>query len=477
MRRLFLVLAAVAATGLALTTMLLRPAWVDEASYVDPGANLALGNGFVSSAWVGSPPHAVWGASNPGVPLLCAAWFNLLGFGLFQGRVLFFLVQVAGAILLVRWVARRYAIGEIGWLIAYLCCLFLPSLTGLSIYSVRPDAFALLLCAWFLSYSFPAASRPAAPLISPLLLGVATIAIGLHFSGYFALAAAAVFLARRDRVSFLAGVSLAAGLAIGLALLRLGYGSVGAWGAFVQARAAHYGRALPWVPPGLGKFWVSADLVIVAAACLALLVWEIVRARNWRSPLGRACTAGLAIFVLVPLAISTVGIYYSAYAWMVGVPLLLTVLPACMDRPWRDGKWVIVLVCVIVATCATWRARKIRSGWFGHAQRAEVATTLAELAAPGDAVAGSFDLFYELRGSGREVFFRVAADEGRSFGFAQSVYLPADDRARIRWIAAADYAAAGMQRGLGGEWEVVRRFACPPNATYGHDCVLLRRKP
>ena len=62
--------------GLSLVAVLFNPAWTDEVFYVEPGASLAFGEGFLSNGISHLGYGATWGLSNPGAPLLLAGWFK-----------------------------------------------------------------------------------------------------------------------------------------------------------------------------------------------------------------------------------------------------------------------------------------------------------------------------------------------------------------------------------------------------------------
>ena len=297
----------VSALLLASAQAFLVPAWCDEIAYVDPGAQLALTGRMVSTAWLTNSPEALWGSSNPGMPLVFAGWFKLIGFGQAQARLLFCLLHFAGVLFLFRWIRDR--LDPTPWALVFglVASLLLPSLAN-AIFQARLECLAFLFCAWFLHYAFDEAPGVFRVWFAPPMLGLAIVFFGLHFAGFFALAAIAVFAASPGRRTFSQGAGLALGLVAGLAMLWYAYVRIGVWEVFVAARACHYGRVLDWVPLGWRRYSVTSDMPWLAVLTgIGLL--SVARASAWRPT--RAWSSWLlasSAFWLIPLLISFVGI-------------------------------------------------------------------------------------------------------------------------------------------------------------------------
>ena len=122
---------------LASAQAFLVPSWCDEIAYVDPGAQLALTERMVSTAWLTNSPEALWGSSNPGMPLVFAGWFKLIGFGQAQARLLFCLLHFAGVLFLFRWIRDR--LDPTPWALVFglVASLLLPSLANAILIGLR----------------------------------------------------------------------------------------------------------------------------------------------------------------------------------------------------------------------------------------------------------------------------------------------------------------------------------------------------
>jgi hypothetical protein len=151
----FLVLGLVAVIFVInLATLEIYPmVWVDETGYVDPGINLALGNGLTSSA----APNVVWGkfwfAFPPLYPLLLAPWVTWLGISLITVRLLGVAFISGGAIALWHYTIRS---GLFPSMLGRITVVLLPLLgygVSFAYRSARPDALCALLAALALDAS------------------------------------------------------------------------------------------------------------------------------------------------------------------------------------------------------------------------------------------------------------------------------------------------------------------------------------
>ena len=136
----------VSALMLASAQAFLLPSWCDEIAYVDPGAQLVLTGRMVSTAWLTNSPDSLWGSSNPGMPLIFAAWFKLVGFGQAQARLLFCLLHFAGVFFLFRWIRARLNPRPWALVLGLAASLLLPSLAN-AIFRARLECLAFLFCA------------------------------------------------------------------------------------------------------------------------------------------------------------------------------------------------------------------------------------------------------------------------------------------------------------------------------------------
>jgi hypothetical protein len=143
---------------------------------------------------------------------------------------------------------------------------------------------------------------------------------GLHFIAFFSLAAIGIFLYKLNQRSFLRGAGLALGIIVGLLLIRLAYGYYGIWDTFVAARSAHYGKILPWVPKGLRCFIVTPDMLNILSLVFFGLFSSIYFSIKTSQRLWVPWVFALGIFLIIPPIMNIIGIYYSAYSWMVVLP-------------------------------------------------------------------------------------------------------------------------------------------------------------
>ncbi len=440
-----------AAVLLSVFFAIINPPWCDEVAYVDPGAQLALTGRMFSTAWVTNSPESLWGSSNPGLPLLFAGWFKLIGFGQLQARLLFCSLYLAGVALFFRWLVRMLNPRPWALVLGITSSMLLPSMAN-AVFAARLEALAFLLFAWFLSYTFNDERHWTRDLIAAATLGVGIIFFGLHFAGFFSLAALLAFVFSPSRRTLFLGLSLAVGLLLGVWILWAVYTRLGIWDIFLNARASHYGRALPWVPIGWNRYYVSSDLAwLLALATLGF--FSAMADSGWRPV--RTWTAWLwaiGAFFLVPVAIDLIGIYYANYSWMVAIPMMLCFYIGSSSLVgWRRAAFIVILTVELLLT--SWRLirhipGKIREdGW--HQQ---VVAKIALKTKTGEHVAADFPLYYKLVGAGYRVFTRTRVDDGVALGFEQDTFLPVACRKRISCVVTLKSEAAPVLSSLGGLW-------------------------
>jgi len=444
----------------AVRAMLLAP-WCDEVAYVDPGAQLALTGRMVSTAWVTNSPEAIWGSSNPGMPLVFAAWFKLIGFGQTQARLLFCLLHFSGVFFLFRWIRGRFNPPPLSLVLGIVASVLLPSL-GNAVFQPRLECLAFLLCAWFLHYAFSETPGVLRVWVAPLMLGLAIVFFGLHFAGFFAIAAIAVFAASPSRRTFFQGAGLALGLVAGLALLRYAYARMGVWDVFVAARACHYGRVLDWVPQGWKRFFVIRDIYMVGVlSCIGLL--SVARSSSWapRREWGVWLWSISAIFV-VPFFVGLVGIYYANYSWMVVLPVMIFfyIGEPKLEGVWRKAFGITLLVSTL--NIAFKFTKHLPVSAKEAAIREQVVAELAAIFPKGNSVAADFPFYYQLVGAGYRVFPRVSSAQGAMLGFDQEYYLPSSVRDKINCVVSKKESAPPVLSGLGGEWGLMAEIPAVP---------------
>jgi hypothetical protein len=118
----------------------------DEPGYADPAANLYFGAGFTSTQW-GQDRHEFWSGNVPlyqGI-LFCA--YKVIGFGLFQTRIVNSLLAVAAVMLIWSGVRRAGLVTGPDWRVLMVALMLSGSSTTVTFRTVRPDTTMFLVCA------------------------------------------------------------------------------------------------------------------------------------------------------------------------------------------------------------------------------------------------------------------------------------------------------------------------------------------
>lgn len=431
----------------------------DEVYYIEPGVNLAMGRGFISGTWYHQNPLLPWGCSTPGMPIIYAAWFSLVGFGLIQSKALSLTFHLLGAWMLVRWAKGRMSLSSQSQAAFVIVLTALPVMVWTAA-SCRLEVFALVFVGWFLTITHPADKIERSSPVSAFLFGVITLLVGLHHAGYFAIAFTISFLARPCRVRFANGLFAAIGMACGMVAMFLFYRYTGSWNAFLASRGSHYnGQEMAWVPKGWRMFAMYADLVALAAFNASLLVAGAIWPQSVIPGIKRAAWLGLAIYFIIPPLINFVGVYYISYGWMVEVPLLILLLPF-VDNLMSNIASRMAVAGLSVAAAAYLAAigLLVRQNMRALQDGESVARALSGVALPDDAVASTPRLYYHLKP--KQAVFYVDP---------QSPYWPDQVRLSVRWIANTKTEATKVANAIGGEWAEV------PLTTNTSDLVVLGR--
>lgn len=454
---------------------LIHAPWCDEIAYVDPGAQLYFTGKMTSTAWVTNSPEVLWGSSNPGMPLLFAVWFKLIGFGQLQARLLFCLLHFVGVFLFFRWIRTHYTPSGWALTLGIVSTLLLPSLSN-AIFQCRLESLAFLLFVLFVSYVWSNTRGYLNDFVAPLGLGLLTIFFGLHFAGFFVLAACAVFIGQSSRHTFIQGVGLLSGIIIGLLTLYCVYSKLGLWEIFIAARACHYGRYLEWVPIGWNRFNLTFDLPVLAFLAILGFISALFCTREIGPRAWLPWILALAIFIFTPLLIGLIGIYYGNYSWMVALPMMICFYKgAPFLKGWFKKIFIgILLVCLVVSGVKI--SKLTRKAVINQRVHKKVAEILVKNLNKNDAVAADFPLYYELVEAGFGVYPRTNVQLGLQLGFEKEKFLPAKTCEKIICIVTQKNKSADVQAVLGGDWRLLTEVPFLANGKSDQDYQIYLRR-
>ena len=329
--------------------------WNDEVAFVDPAANLYFHGKFVTTAWPYQTVSEVFFGNAPLFSLLLAGWFHLVGFGLFQARLLPGVLAYIGiALSLVA--INRHRILPLDYT-PWLVCLFLTGYgLTVSIWSVRYDTLGFALVAMVL-YGLTAPDRAFARYTKLAALFIIPAA-GFHLVFVIAFLYALIVRTNR-RVLRSAATDMACMIAGGLAML-IYYGVEVGFRRFVflTVFSAHtvFGQAARGLSSnfagfaldkseGLLKiFYQDASYLVILLAVLVLLL------RSWKNsdrvmvdPMQRELTLGAMALPMVLYGIGKYPAYYSWIGWSC-LCVLFFMLVASAQQWTRRSKFAICAI-------------------------------------------------------------------------------------------------------------------------------------
>jgi hypothetical protein len=449
--------------------------WCDEIAYVDPGAQLFLTGRMVSTAWITNSPEVLWGSSNPGMPLLFAGWFKLIGFGQLQARLLFCILHILGIYFLFQWIRQRY--NPSGWSLSLglVATLLLPSLAN-AIFQCRLESVAFLLSMLFISYTWSDRGGYLNDYLGPFILGILTIFFGLHFTGFFILVSGAVFLAMPSRRTFIHGTFLITGVLLGFSILYLVYTQLGIWDIFIAARTCHYNRYLDWVPIGWNRFNVTFDLPILALLSVIGLISALHQRHELSPRAWLPWITALTAFVFIPLSIGFIGIYYGNYSWMVALPMIICFYQGAPTLKAQAKKVFIsiILISLVIAVIKT--AKRIHTAHIDNKIKVKVTEALTKKLNKNDSVAADFSLYYNLVEAGFKIYPRTSIEDGLQLGFTREKFLPEMISQHINCIVSKRKKSPPVLSTLGGDWYLFSEIPFTANGKSDEDYQIFFRK-
>ena len=311
--------------GMNLPMLDRRPVvYIDECSYGDPGINLHLGKGFVSSCWYSQDKDTLWSGNSPAYALALSGWLDVTGFSLYSVRLFGLILTYISFVILYIAAARMKIIESPALRLLAFVVLISTLETTLNARRARYDTimiFAVSLAALAASIPSPSWRRVG------LFAASSTFAwCGLPLLSYSAVMGGLAFLVS-PRARFWDLVALGLGSATGLVSL-LGFfkyeGTLNYLFASISPHTTAGGFSVwdtiardPWaiqlyfmIGPGLG-------LLLLLSILLLFSRWG--RHDLTPDPVGRFLI--LAAF-LVPLALVFSGKFIQDYNWMAIIPAL-----------------------------------------------------------------------------------------------------------------------------------------------------------
>ncbi|MCA1684970.1 MAG: hypothetical protein LC745_03095, partial [Planctomycetia bacterium] len=273
---LYLVLSA-AFLGANLATSSRSPVvWQDEVMFADPAVNLATGRGFTTSAWF-QPRTTFFAGNSPLYSLCLAPWVGTFGVKIVAVRSLNYVLVLGAVALSCRAMGRLGLVEGAARRFLYAALVLCADGVTYSYRSGRYDCLGMLLAAGLLG----ALTLPTPRTRSVSLMALAALVpwAGLQLVPYVALLGLLLLLVRgRGAVGEVA--SVAAGGAVGTALLVGLFRAHGVWGEFVKSVTLLGGARRPLAArasDALHAPLTEPSSVLMLAALVVLLAVELRR--------------------------------------------------------------------------------------------------------------------------------------------------------------------------------------------------------
>lgn len=300
---------------------------MDEVMFADPAANLYFGHGYTSSAWPTQHLGEFWAGNTPLYSFVIYAWFKLAGFGMFQLRMLDYVLWSGAVGMLCLAVQRLKLIRNPVLLGIVAVLLFVGDGVAFNYRSGRYESLIFLMaaaCLWSFSIERRGLRFLAITLTSSLFLPTAPIL------AVFAATFGSIVFLFLGRKYFLELCCVAVGLIIGLGLLYGFHGGFGTWQAFLKATGfltkLYYppGQATPvWMqklirfPHTLFRDLGSVMLVVSLAG------WVVFKRDRLDSTGLRLAILGILTFLVIPAVSQAVYSYEIYHYWQAYIPLVV----------------------------------------------------------------------------------------------------------------------------------------------------------
>jgi hypothetical protein len=446
-------------TLLALRWMGHLLSWGDEVQFADPGANLYFNHAFVTTVWPYQTDAEIFFGNAPLYSLMLGAWYHLVGFGLFQTRILTWIFAVIGIIFSVAALGRARVIPG-AWRTA-LVTLFLTGFgLSVSIWSARYDmpGFAILAAlVWGIAARGGVAAavvRTIAMILIPLvgfhlvivvgvlyLLLLWTRAIGIRgFMIDLAILGAAV-------VAMIAFFSANVGLKR-FAMLTL-FSNHTVFGQAARGAKRGMSQMLETKLSTIAALFTQDPTYTIVLATAAVLAVFLRRER--RGALDRTDIALFAGAVALPLLLSLMGKYPAYYSW-IGWAVACTLFLRLLGRMAFGAAWLrpaaivaLVAVCAVVGVGRYLSERLAASPSAGYV--ADLDGAIDRYVAPGEVAYADMGAWFDVWRRARHAY----ADT-----YAQNSLLPGYLTPQpITALVVSDDAFGKMSRLAGGNWRCV----------------------
>lgn len=377
--------------------------WNDEVMLSDPAANLYFGHGFTSTVWPQSREE-YWVGNSPLHPFLLFLWFKLVGFGIFQVRVLDYLYWSVAVAVVCLAVQRAGLIRSRPALATLVVLLFSGYALVFNYRSARYDPLIFSVTALcFLAFTIPHPGwRRAAIILTAALFLPTSLTLGP-----FAAALGGLMLLVWGRKFIVELCCVAAGLIIGFGSLYVYLLWLGMWETYRQVTMY---LALSYYPPGqTTPIWQRKlagfphKLVLDPTGMvllLALLTVFFFASKKLDGTSRRLVIFGVAAFFIIPAIAQAAYTYQIYHYWEVFIPLticLVALLERCRDLfSVNVIKTSLVSMSLVVFALGLGSRLGLEATDIAGRDYSRVERFVTSVIQPADVVMADFQAFYPL---------------------------------------------------------------------------------
>ena len=440
--------------------------WVDEILLSDAGMHLAMGKGFVSSAWFNQPSWAFWAGYTPLYSFAVSGWLMLLGISAFEVRT-FGLAMVIGSLAMIWRLLKPLQNDTARWtiILALAVCEPLAFLARAG----RPDSVSLLLLAATALVFVEKSWRWRSGIL--WLLGALAIPAALQYTAGLLVVALLVHIwfkaiPRRDLMLWVTGVASGAGV------LGIIYAVHHVLKTFIEVTLASKhssaGRLLQNLVLGHGEApFVLSDITTASFRDFAtpvliaggVAIWLLARRQGNPAAL-KLSSFGLGCAISIPLAIQLLGKYPVYYTYMDAVPATVGVFAAGSKLNGRTRFVNVVLFALLLVGGAG------RFWWKAWQQGTQTIAESAQLVSPADVLVADYPAYYQFVGRTRELF---AIDYA---GGKLMPTFPPSQAGTVTKLIVRDSRLGEVAKKVGGEWRRVGDVSLLRRGVASHLAVI-----